>query len=141
MDEDVFQMYKKLLEQRIEDELGGVERRADVAIYYMHPHYSNPRFAKPQTVYLAQGYKLGTNGGVKGAEYNYSDRLWQWDWNKAHDAWDAVKAQDFVNNSAAQHEAFLKLYYGKDVVLAHIMAGYNVSSGYPYQVYGTISKA
>jgi hypothetical protein len=105
------------------------------------PHYTNEYYKEARTVYLANGKRLNSEGYVKGAEYNYSDRLWQWDWDKANQAWEVARAKELPRDSAALHEAYLTAYYGKELELVHIMAGFNWSSGYPYQVYGVIFKA
>lgn len=116
----------------------------NAAIANLNPHYTNEYFKEPRTVYLADGYKLKHNGSrdyLPKVEYNYSDRLWQWDYDKAQQAWEVAKAKDLPHNSAALHEAYLTAYYGRELELVHIMAGFNWSNGHPYQVYGVIFKA
>lgn len=115
--------------------------KAGEAIPHLRPHYSNQYFATARTVYLAEGYKAksdGRNDYAKGAEYNYSDRLWQWDYDKAKKSWEIAKARGLVANSAAEIEAYLTAYYDRQLKLVHVLAGFNVSNGYDYQVYGVI---
>lgn len=103
----------------------------------LNPHYTDNRFRQPQTVWLAAGRKLTREGYVKGAEYNYSDRIWQWDWNKADACIDTVKANNYDMRTAAGIEIWLRLYFDDPALeLVHVMAGFNLATGYPYQVYG-----
>lgn len=120
----------------------GVERNPNSPIAHVAPHYTDDRFKEPQTVYLADGYKTDNSGGypfVDGATYNYSDRIWQWDWNKADAANKASLEKGLHRDSAARYEVYLRLYFDKpDLKLVHIMAGYNLATGYPYRVFGYI---
>lgn len=110
----------------------------------LHPHYTNDAYRTAQTVFLAPGYKLkdGYSPHVEGAEYNYSDRIYGWDWDKANTTWDAAReAFPDAFDTAACREHWLRLYWDKpQLELVHIMAGFNVSNGYPYQVYGCIAE-
>jgi hypothetical protein len=91
------------------------------------PHYTNPLFRTPQTVFGRER---------KGLHYDYSDRLWEWDWNKASAASDAATTSGARLKTAAWYEAFLSAYYARPVVVHHILAGYNLATGYPYAVFG-----
>lgn len=106
----------------------------------LYPHYTNDYFKTPRTTYIADGRKTNRDGYVKGAEYNYNDRLRQWDYDKSDKAWEVAKTSGFDPYSAAFHEAYLKAYYGKDLELVHILSSFNWSNGYPYIVYGVIFK-
>lgn len=44
------------------------------------PHYSDKRFEQEQTVF---GKPSRLRCGHEHLHYNYSDRLWQWDYDKA----------------------------------------------------------
>lgn len=110
-------------------------------IHNLNPHYTNERFKEAQTVWLAKGKSLssGRYPTVKGAEYNYSDRIWQWNWEKARKATDVIDAS-LARNSAAYIQEFLRYYFDNPKIeLVHVMAGFNLSNGYPYQVYGYIT--
>lgn len=116
-----------------------VQSKPTAPISHLRPHYTDDRFKSAQTVYLAKGYKL-TGETVKGAAYNYSDRYRQW---SSVESWDkaihAAKAQFPETNCAAHIEAFLRaIHDDPELKLVHIMAGFNVSNGYDYQVYGFI---
>lgn len=110
-------------------------------INHLTPHYTDSRFAHPQTVWLAKGYKTsGRDEMVKGAGYNYSDRIWQWDWNKADSAHKTIDPS-LDRRSPAYIQEFLRFFFDNPAItLVHVMAGYNVSTGYPYNIYGYFEK-
>lgn len=94
------------------------------------PHYTNDYFRTARVVW-----------GVdkKGLIWEYSDRLWEWDWDKAEAA--AKKASESHQvRTAAWVEAYLSAYFEKEVEIVCIQAGFNVSNGYPYQVFGFKEK-
>jgi hypothetical protein len=97
------------------------------ATLYDRPHYTNPHYNQARTIY---------GGEVEGLEYEYYDRMWQWDYDKAETA--RKTACETVKNvhSAKWYQAFLSAYYDRPVDLVHILAGFNLSNGYPYQVFG-----
>ena len=111
-------------------------------IYHLIPHYTDGRFATAQTVYLSGGTKLARDGYARKAEYNYSDRLMQWHGFDKHEAARATATQSGYDvRSAAFCEAYLRALLEKpELQLVHIMAGFNLATGYPYQVYGYITE-
>ena len=97
-----------------------------VEIHNYSPHYTNRDFRTAQTVW---GEK------VDGLSYDYSDRFSMWDYDKKG------AACDFANKQAKQCtaewvELFLSYFFDKPIEIVHIMAGHNLSDGYPYQVFG-----
>ena len=108
----------------------------------LDPHYTDDRFRKSQTVYLAPGHTTKMNFGVplvKVASYDYSDRLLQWYGRQCDEAWNAAAKLGFEKNSAQLIEAFLReLFKDPNLELVHIVAGVNVGNGYGYRVYGYI---
>lgn len=66
-------------------------------------------------------------------EYVYSDRLWQWDYDKAQLA---HKSNAEKPHTSEYYEKFLSLYYDCPIKLHHIIIGVNQSNGYQYMVYG-----
>lgn len=109
------------------------------------PHYSNPQFNHPQTIFLAEGYKISQSsyGGdiVTGVVYSYSDRLIQWNYNKAQEAWELAKTNVYPNRSAGMVELYLRNYFDNPrLELVHILAGVNLSNGYSYRVFGYFEK-
>lgn len=117
-----------------------VQSNPNARIQNLRPHYTNEYFKEARTVYLAKGYRLTSDDElVKGASYNYSDRIRQWDWKKAEAARDTATAQLPETSCAAHIEAYLRAFFDDpDLKLVHVMAGFNVSNGYDYQVYGYI---
>lgn len=91
------------------------------------PHYTNDRFKKAQTVWGHESEDL--------LFYNYSDRLYQWDYGAYKEALN-IASEKAENTSSLWVQEFLSAYHKKPVKLYHIMAGYNVSNGFPYQVFG-----
>lgn len=115
------------------------DKQASISSNNLMPHYTNTVFNEPQTVFLAKGYKLSKDryATVKGAEYNYSDRLYQWDYKASEKATEGAKEAVKDTNSALYFETYLRLYFDKPKLeLIHIMAGVNVGNGYPYRIYG-----
>jgi hypothetical protein len=90
------------------------------------PHYSDSRFNKPQTIFGKE---------EKGLGYDYSDRIWQWNYDKADQATKHANTKQ-TPHTANWYQEYLSFYFDKPVILKHILAGVNVSSGYPYLVFG-----
>ncbi len=109
---------------------------------YMNPHYTDTRFNKAQTVFVASGHKTSRDNlgydRVEGASYDYSDRIFQWFSDEDRDrAWEAAKQKVAEKESPAMIEEYLRaLYKDPGLELLHILTGVNVSNGYPYRVYG-----
>lgn len=98
----------------------------DVALKTM-PHYTDEHFRKEQTVF---------GRATPGLSYDYSDRLWQWDYEKAKQAAKIADASGFTVRSANYYECYLSAYFDKPIELKHIIAGVNHSNGYPYCIFG-----
>lgn len=96
------------------------------------PHYSDERFRDPQTVFG----KPGPRTGHPGLTYDYSDRLWEWDYRKAEEAAKAAEASGAPKKSARYYDAFLTAYHGKPCHVEHVIAGVVASNGHPYAVFG-----
>lgn len=105
------------------------------------PHYTNSHFREARTVWLKDGYTPeGRYQTIPGIEYNYSDRLWQWDYQKAELAWESVKRAEFGLHSSAFLQQWLREYFDNPALeLVHILAGFDLGNGYPYQVYGYVT--
>ena len=91
----------------------------------LHPHYTNSYFKESRLVW----------GKKQGKHCDYSDRLYEWNYNKAKNSHDEAKKSVGNDCTAQFFQEYLSLYYGKSVVLHGIMAGFNLSNGYPYQVF------
>lgn len=106
------------------------------------PHYTNTRFNEAQTVWIADGYKIKRGYGdfVDGADYNYSDRIWQWNRSKADQVYKEIDASLHRHSPAYIQEFLRRVFDNPNLVLVHVLAGVNLSNGYPYNVYGYITK-
>lgn len=95
------------------------------------PHYTDTRFQMARTVFGSECADIG---------YEYSDRLWHRDYDKAQIASEVAGKSGKVPRSCAWYEVYLSAYFDKPVEIKHIMAGVNVSDGYPYCVFGFKEK-
>ena len=102
----------------------------DTPLTNFSPHYSNPAFNKEQTIY---------GQAEEGLNYDYSDRLVQWDYDKAKEsqeyAYEQVKTESRVP-TVRWVQVYLSKYHDADIEIVHIIAGVNKGNGYPYQVFG-----
>jgi hypothetical protein len=89
-------------------------------------HYSNPIWDKPRTIWGA---------AEEGLQYEYSDRLWQWDRAKAEDASKKAAKKAGKAFTPKYIQEFLKVLLGEPVELLHIKGGVN-TNGYTYYIYG-----
>lgn len=104
------------------------EKITDKSIQLMtYPDWQDERFREPQTVF---GEKC------KGLRYDYSDRIWQWDYDKAQVATEKAKESGHTHRSCDWYEVYLTEYFDRPTEIKHILAGCNVSNGYPYVVFG-----
>jgi len=97
------------------------------------PHYSDPRFKKEQTVF---GKPANDSRGHPHLHYDYSDRLWEWNPEKAELARETANKKSVPAQSCLYYQTYLSAYYGKLLIIEHIIAGVNRSNGYPYIVFG-----
>jgi hypothetical protein len=104
---------------------------------HVNPHYTDKRFDTEQTIF---GKSPKTPYGHKHLSYDYSDRLWQWDYKKAESATKEADLSDVQKNSCRWFEIYLSSYFGFEVEVEHIIAGVNRSSGYPYCAFGYKKK-
>lgn len=96
------------------------------------PHYSDPHFYhKEQTVFGKECNEL---------EYVYSDRIWQWDWNKAEKSAEIANESGHPKKSCLWYEVYLSAFFDKPIEIKHVVAGCNLSNGYPYCVFGYRDK-
>ena len=109
------------------------EQRRTVQILFAH--YSNPAYSRGKD-HLVFG--TGTHDGKSRGNWEYSDRLYEWDWRKSEAAYAAAKQEGHTESSADFYQAYLAAYYGKPVHLFGIRAGVNVSNGYPYRIFGFV---
>lgn len=68
----------------------------------------------------------------------YSDRLYQWDWEKYNRCCQEVfenQGQQFYQREPKEIERFLSMYFDKEIKLTAVMQGCNQSSGFPYWIF------
>lgn len=68
----------------------------------------------------------------------YSDRLYQWDYEKYHKCCKEVfknQAQYFDKRNPEEIEEFLSMYFEKNIKLTAVVQGCNQATGYPYWVF------
>lgn len=113
----------------------------------LNPHYNDRRFENGSlhTIFLAPHLAWSQEDLDElraGVDYTYSDRCIGWYTSVAiESAWDGAKKEGHLDNSPAMLEAYLKLLHQDPALeLVHILAGVNRANGFPYRVYGTISK-
>ena len=97
------------------------------------PHYTDKRFNKEQAVF---GKHPKSRYGHDNLKYDYSDRLWQWDYDKAEKSVEVANASGATLRSCKRYEAYLSAYFNKPIEIKHIIAGVNRGNGYPYCVFG-----
>lgn len=97
------------------------------------PHYTDELFEKEQTVF---GKPAKSSYGHKHLSYDYSDRLWQWDYDKTQQSVDIANQSGATFKSCRWYEAYLSAYFDRPIVIEHIIAGVNRSNGYSYCVFG-----
>ena len=91
------------------------------------PHYTDHRFKKPQTVFGQEEDGIG---------YDYSDQLWEWDYNKAEESAKIANESGALPRTCLWYEVYLSAYFGRSIEIVHIISGVNVGNGYPYCVFG-----
>lgn len=92
---------------------------------FAYPHYSDERWRTPQLIYGRE---------QKCANVEYSDRLWQWDYEAGVSA--GIACKGLAPRTARWTQAWLSAYHGRPVVLRYIFGGCNLATGYEYYVYG-----
>ena len=104
-----------------------------------HPHYTDTRFKTAQTVFCSEPEKIKRQFDkdfIEGLQYEYLDRIYQWDNDKARAAEQKAKESKFTRGSAQWYEVFLSEYFEKPIELVHVIAGVQVFNGYPWCAFG-----
>lgn len=93
-----------------------------------YPDYHSGVWRSPQIIY---GKK------EEGLTWEYSDRIWEWDYDKAKAASEQAITEGLRDRTARYMEKFLRFFYDKpDLELVCVLGGCNLASGFPYYVYG-----
>lgn len=90
-------------------------------------HYTSEWFKTARTVYGTE--RLGL-------EYNYSDRLCESNIDAHRKAVEAANVSHAPKGSCLWWEEYLSSYWGHSTKIHHILAGFNLLSGYSYLVFG-----
>lgn len=83
-------------------------------------------------------------GKVERTEHSaYSDRMYQWDWEKFNAACETVwgnHGQYFDGRTPGEIQRFLSLYYGHDVILTGVEKACNWANGFPCWIFYWYAK-
>ncbi len=121
---------------------GNITMLSKQPIANLMPHYTDSRFKTPQTVWIAEGQKINNRDGtVSGAVYNYSDRIWGWSWKRCDTVSKSIRESLDPRSPAYIQEFLRQVLELPELHLLHVMAGFNLSTGFPYQIYGYIERA
>jgi hypothetical protein len=121
------------------------DKSTEIPYAWLDPHYSNEHFTRSQSegldIFLAEGEEIAQDsygGVVRGAHYNYSDRIYQSTSTEQHGE-AAERAKELVGNnqSAAFFEAYLReVFKDPTIELVHMKAGVNRGNGFSYRIFG-----
>lgn len=93
-----------------------------------YSHYSDPAFKKEAVIF---GEKRD------GLDWDYADRLRQWDPEKSKSAWETAVREHGDKRTAARIETYLRYYYDNpDLNLVCVISGTQPFNGYPWHAYG-----
>lgn len=95
---------------------------------FIYPHYNDPRF------YSGEHLLFGKKQSV--SQSCYSDRCWQWDYDKASNANKVAQESGFISTQAIYHQIWLSAYEGKEVDLKFIYGCVHRSNGQTIYAYG-----
>lgn len=95
---------------------------------FVYPHYSDMRFASGEHLIFGTKQKV--------SHVNYSDRLWQWDYDKASNANKVAEASGYGSTTARYHQVWLSAYEGKEVDLKYIYGCVHRANGQTIYAYG-----
>lgn len=85
--------------------------------------------------YSYSEYYIWRNGNPSNADDAvYSDRLYEWDYEKHVTAWKVV-GKRFDQMSRAELSKYLSAYFDKPIQAMAMAEGCNVSNGYPYWIF------
>ena len=97
------------------------------------PHYSDNNYKNVQLLYLKGGDQSHLLNGM--VEWVYSDRVYQWDREKAEKA-NAIALKGTSYPSVRYMTAFIREFYDNKYECVAVAGGVNHSNGYEYFVFG-----
>lgn len=95
---------------------------------FVYPHYNDERFNSGE--HLLFGEKQSVS------QTCYSDRCWQWDYDKASNANEVAQASGFISTQAIYHQIWLSAYEGREVSLKFIYGSVHRGNGQTIYAYG-----
>jgi len=104
----------------------------DTQLPDLYPHYTDSRFSSGKDVTIFGAKQAGLH-------YNYSDRIEQWDYEKAKAARKTAD-EKAEKGTGRWFQEYLAAFHGEVVELRHIIVGVNVATGYPWHCYGYLLK-
>ncbi len=94
----------------------------------------NQRITKQESPYgYSEFFHWGGHHTIAGCDAVYSDRLWQWNYEKMRTLCNAL-GKRFEQCSDVEMSRFLSAYWDKPVVATACAEGCNISNGYPYYI-------
>ena len=122
-------MRKKILKNSMYGSFGirGIPTQ-DNAKLHDQPHYTEEYYKEARIIFGSK---------EDGLSWVYSDRLEEQAFQKARNAQEYARENCTASvGTARYYKMYLEEYFGRKLELPCIMAGANVSNGYPYQVFG-----
>lgn len=90
------------------------------------PHYTEDYYKTPRVIF---GKEQNTDSNA------YSDRIWQWNYEKSQKSSEIATNSGATLHTARWYQNYLSAYFDRNVEIVYIMAGFNLSNGYPYQFF------
>jgi hypothetical protein len=118
-----------LLRDRYQDDLSSYNTTR-----WVNPNQTNSKQEFPYSYsefFISGSHETIRQPGVTAA---YSDRLWQWDYDKATKLWAEHVGRNWQYAALSELSAFISAYEGKKLVAVALAEGCNPSTGYPYWI-------
>lgn len=99
--------------------------------------WANPLHTKEKSSHpysYSEFFIFGNRRVIKDVHGDYSDRLWEWDHDKADKLWKKHVKTRWEFATKAQLTAFISEYHGKTLKVVALAEGCNPSNGYPYWI-------
>jgi len=112
-------------------DISGIEHWDDDS-KWVDPNKRNEKWTHPYS--YSEFFHFGSRRIVegRGVDGEYSDRIWQWDYDKAERLWKEHVGTRWELAGAKKLSAFLSAFHGRPVRVVALAEGCNISNGYPY---------
>lgn len=116
----------------------GGECRADSK--WVDPNKRNEKWTHPYS--YSEFFHFGSRRIIegRGVDGEYSDRIWQWDYDKAERLWKEHVGTRWELAGAEKLSAFLSAFHGRPVRVVALAEGCNISNGYPYFIVWSVPE-